>query len=126
MSSASGTRRVRQPRSPAGIDGAICAAIACSSRSAACDRHAGREPREDVELVVQAVFLGHVGLHRHRDLDVAGQRQADRRHADDGVGVPVELQRLADDVGPAAEVPAPEPVRNDRDLRAVRPILVRA
>ena len=35
MSSASGTRRVRQPRSPAGIDGAICAAIACSSRSAA-------------------------------------------------------------------------------------------
>ena len=89
------------------------------------DRHAGRESREDVELVVQAVLRGHVGLHRHRDLDVAGQRQADRRHADDGVGLPVELQRLADDVGPAAEVPAPEPVRDDRDSRAVRAVLVR-
>ncbi len=68
--------------------------------------------------------MADVGLHRHRDLDVARQRQADRRHADDRVGLAVQLQRLADDVGALAEVPSPEPVRNDRDLGSVRPVLV--
>ena len=101
MSSASGTRRVRQPRSPAGIDGAIGAATACNSRIGRLDRHAGREPREDTSSSwFRPVFLGDVGLHRHRDLDVAGQRQAARRHADDEVGVPTSsCSGLADDVG---------------------------
>ena len=36
---------------------------------------------------------GDVGLHRHRDLDVARQRQAGRRHADDGVGLAIEPER---------------------------------
>ena len=76
MSSASGTRRVRQPRSPAGIDGAICAAIACSSRSAASIDTPGASRAKTSSSWFRRSSLADVGLHRHRDLDVAGQRQA--------------------------------------------------
>ena len=60
-------------------------------------------------------------VERHPGARVAiGKRERRRHHADDGVGRGVEAERLADDVGAAAEALLPEAVRQDDDRRRAR------
>src|SRR5262249_3326009 len=56
---------------------------------------------------------------RRPDFNPARELELRRRDAHSGIGVAIKLDRLADYPGVAAEPPAPQPVADDGDPRAV-------
>ncbi len=91
------------------------------------ERHTALEPRrgrEEVALIdgVRIELERHPQLWRHANL---GEIEVRADDADHFVRIAAQQNRLADDVGIAAEPPLPQAITDDRDTRAARQILLR-
>ena len=78
------------------------------------------EHRRVVRRRVVALARRELAEERNPELLVGREREALRHHADDGGGLAVQAEALADDVRRAAEVALPQRVADDRHLGGVR------
>src|SRR5581483_6431399 len=88
-------------------------------------RHAGLEPRDDVEPEkIAPRDLKGQRLERSPDVGTAGlgEVKARRQHADNFVALGVDRNPLTDDVGVGAEAPLPEAVTEDDETRPARQV----
>ena len=85
-------------------------------------RHAVAQPRDRAErALLPIVELAARERDRHPDVgERIGMRERRRHHADDVVAAAVELERLADDVGPGGEAAPPEGIAEHDDVAPSR------
>jgi hypothetical protein len=89
--------------------------------------HPGRQPGEHAQGFALAVLQARGQIQRRPQLGVADPERRElepRRHdADDGVGLAVEGERLADDLRISAEAPLPQPMGEHHGGRRPRLIV---